>query len=410
MEEEQPTVQAIAVVGQQIEAVGSDEEILALRRPNSQLIDLDGRTLMPGFVDAHTHILNDADQYLDLSLEEAQQLALENGITTLGNLYTSPGFLKEMRNFDEKGLLRLRTSLYLVATDNCGELQGDWYEEHQPTRNPGEMLRIGGVKIFADGGTCGRPALSYELREGEGLGDLFFTQEELNELVAEVQAAGYQAVIHAIGDRAVEQAQNAIELALAGLPNSHRHRIDHNSVVRPDLLSRYSDIGIVTVIFGTYPVCNPFGPPPPDEYEAWEWPWRALLEANPGLHIAWHGDDPWSGPISPIFELYTMVTRNDIGDDGQLCEPPDWLKNNTLTAAQVLPMMTIESAYALFRDEEVGSLKPGKFADLIVLSGNPLDAEPEAIREIEVWLTLVGGRVEYCAPGQARFCPKAGQP
>ena len=88
--------------------------------------------------------------------------------------------------------------------------------------------------------------------------------------MAGAQAAGFQVVTHAIGDRAIEQAQNAIAAALAGQPNTLRHRIAHNSVIRPELLSRYGEIGIVPVIFGPYPLCEPFGPPPPPEYQAWD--------------------------------------------------------------------------------------------------------------------------------------------
>ena len=156
--------------------MGSDEEILATKTANTIVVDLDGRTLMPGFVDAHTHLFNDAEQSFDMSLPEVQQLALENGITTIGDMFVNEDFLAEMRDFETAGQLRIRTSLYLVATDNCGGSLGDWWQEYPPTKTPGEMLRIGGVKIFADGGTCGRPALSYELRSDEGLGDLFFSQ------------------------------------------------------------------------------------------------------------------------------------------------------------------------------------------------------------------------------------------
>ncbi|MCI0396379.1 MAG: amidohydrolase family protein [Chloroflexi bacterium] len=405
MDTTRPEAQAMAIAGDRIEAVGGDAEILALRRPGSVVVDLQGRTLMPGFVDPHTHLLNDAEQYLEMSLAEAQQVALENGITTIGDLYVTEEFLQEMAELAKNGQLRLRTSLYLVATDNCGRLQGEWYKEYAPTHTPGEMLRIGGVKIFTDGGTCERPALSYELQAGEGLGDLFFSQEELNSLVAEAQTAGFQVAIHAIGDRAVEQAQTAIAAALAGQPNSYRHRIEHNAVIRPELLPRYGEIGIVPVIFGPYPVCNPFGPPPPPEYQSWEWPWRALLDANPGLPVAWHGDDPFFGRIRPLDDLYSLVTRNEVGEDGQVCESPTWQKVHTITAAEALPLMTRNAAYALFRDEEVGRLAPGQYADLIILSGNPLAVEPEAIKDLEVWLAMVGGRVEYCAAGREAFCP-----
>lgn len=400
-----PQAEAIAISGEKIEAVGSNEEILALRRPETVVVDLQGRTLMPGFVDPHTHLFNDAEQYFDMTLPEVQQVALENGITTIGDTFVTEAFLEEMREFEADGQLRIRTSLYLVATDNCGRDQGDWWQQYPPTQEPGEMLRIGGIKLFTDGGTCERPALSYELRPGEGLGDLFLTQEELNELVAEAQGTGFQVVIHAIGDRAIEQAQNGIAAALDDQPNTYRHRIDHNSVIRPDLLARYGKIGIVPVIFGPYPLCEPFGPPPPAEYQAWEWPWRALLEANPGLPVAWHGDDPFFGRVRPLDDLYGLVTRNEIGTEGQICTAPEWQQMHTLTVDQALPLMTINSAYALFRDTEVGSLEPGKYADLIILSDNPATAEPETILEINVWLTMVGGRVEYCAPNHEDVCP-----
>jgi predicted amidohydrolase YtcJ len=401
----QPTAEAIAIAGEKIEAVGSDGDILALRRPDTTVIDLQGRTLMPGFVDPHTHLFNDAEQYLDMTIAEAQQVALENGITTIGDLFVNEDFLEEMQDLDRAGQLQIRTSLYLVMTDNCGRLQGDWWQQHPPTHTPGERLRIGGVKIFTDGGTCDRPALSYELQPGGGLGDLFHTQEELNGLVAKAQAAGFQVAIHAIGDRAIEQAQNAIAAVLDGQPNTLRHRIDHNSVIRPELLARYGDIGILPVIFGPYPLCEPFGPPPPVEYRLWEWPWRALLDANPGLPVAWHGDDPFFGRIRPLDDLYSLVTRNEIGADGRVCESPAWQQAHTITAAEALPMMTINAAYALFRDEEVGSLEPGKYADLIVLTGNPLATAPEALKDLNVLVTMVGGRVAYCAADNQSLCP-----
>jgi predicted amidohydrolase YtcJ len=67
-------------------------------------------------------------------------------------------------------------------------------------------------------------------------------------------------------------------------------------------------------------------------------------------------------------------------------------------------MLTINAAYMLFREDEVGSLEPGKLADLIVLSGNPLD-NPNGIKDLSVLVTLVGGKTEYCTAGQEVLCP-----
>ena len=393
---EKDQAQALAIQGDKILAIGSDEEILAMQGVATQKYDLKSQTLMPGFVDAHTHIFNDAEA----SLQEAQQLALENGITTLGDMYVPPEFLEQMRSFEQEGNLRIRTSLYMINNDNCGNVVGDWYKNYPPTREPGELLRIGGVKIFSDGGTCGRrAALSFPRPNGD-YGDLYLDQAQLDDAVSQAHDAGYQVVIHAIGDSAVKTAQNAIEFALNGESNTLRHRIDHNWFIRPDLLKRYGEIGIVTVLSGWYETCAELA----GQWAAslvgsdrlsWISPHRALLDNNPGLHVAWHGDDPWIGPISPILELHSFVTREEFTADGTACKPPEWLAATTITAEEALRMMTIGAAYALFRDEEVGSLELGKYADLVLLSDNPLAVEPDSIKDIQVLMTMIGGRVEF---------------
>lgn len=405
MDETRPRAQALAIRGERILAIGDDETILALRRDNTQVINLQGATLMPGFVDAHTHLFNDAAM-MGLTLEQAQQQLLQVGITSLGDAYISPDFLPEIAAFAAQGKLQVRTSVYLTYSTNCGEVVGEWYKDHPPTRMPGEMLRINGVKVFADGGTCGKPALSYtpEGKPGES-GDLWFSPEELATIVREAQASGHQVLIHALGDRAVEAAQDGIAAALAGQPNLWRHRIDHNAVLRPDLLPRYGEIGIIPVLFGSYPLCSPFGPPPGPPYIQWEHPWRELLDANPGLPIAWHGDDPYLEPLAPLLDVYSYVTRRSVSNAGQVCDPPGWLADDAITAVEALKLMTTGSAYALFRDEEAGSLKAGLYADLVTLTADPTEVDAEAIRDIQVKMTMVGGQVRYCAAGWEALCP-----
>jgi predicted amidohydrolase YtcJ len=154
-------------------------------------------------------------------------------------------------------------------------LTGDWYRQYPPTRKAGEMLRIGGLKLMADGGVCGNSALSYNRPDVGGYGDLWFTQDEMNAMVASLDAAGYQLAIHALGDRAIEQVLNAFEFALDGRPNTLRHRIEHNATLRPDLIPRYSQIGVVATIFGSFWACVAEAAPPPPGYQtAWEWPYR----------------------------------------------------------------------------------------------------------------------------------------
>ncbi|HUV73029.1 MAG TPA: amidohydrolase family protein [Anaerolineae bacterium] len=167
METDQPEAQALAIQGESILAVGSDEDVLPLAGPQTQLIDLQGRTLMPGFVDAHTHILSSPDHY-GTDLEGVQDLALMYGITTLADASGTPDLLQRLQPLEREDKLRVRTSVYMMYNSACGDAMGEWYREYAPTREPGEMLRIGGVKIFADGGSCNAPAVRLRVPQWRG--------------------------------------------------------------------------------------------------------------------------------------------------------------------------------------------------------------------------------------------------
>ncbi len=403
MDESQPAAQAIAIRDQCVTTVATEAEILALQGSQAGVIDLGGATLMPGFVDPHTHLLQEA---LTNGIESPQQAALEHGITTLGAAYTDPQLLKMMQTFHQAGDLQVRTSAYLVYADACGVVQGDWYREHPPTRAWGEMLRIGGVKVFADGSACGAPAVRYD-HPTHGHGDLRFTQDEMNTIISAIHEVGYQAAIHALGDRAVDQVLNPIGHVLDGGANARRNRIEHNAVVRDDLLALYPQVDPIALIFGSYPACAPLVTPPPVEGQPWEWRWPDLLAANPSGHFAWHSDRGAAlFPLPPLMHLFSMVTPYEVDIDGEtICDTPDWLAHKMLTVADVLPMMTIEAAYALDRDGEVGSLRAGKLADLVVLSDNPLGVSPTAIKDLEVHMTMAGGRVAHRKSGFEDLCP-----
>ncbi|MFQ5555305.1 MAG: amidohydrolase family protein [Acidimicrobiia bacterium] len=391
-------VAALAVTGDAIVAVGSEQEVLDFRGPETTMIDLEGRALLPGFVDPHTHILTD----MNSGIIGGQQLALQNGITTLGDASVEPDTIDSLLETADSGDLRVRTSLYLTRTSNCGEDFGTWYEEFPPTRGFGEMLRIGGVKVFADGGTCGPVSAGSSFIEGLAPAPPFHSPDTLEAFVREADAAGYQLLIHAQGDLAVADAQDAIVAVLGGAPNDKRHRIDHNAIVTEGSLSRYAEHDIVAVVFGMFSTCAdiPWTQFWRDNGENW----RRLIDANPGAHIAWHGDDPGLPPINPLADLSSYVTRTEIAADGTVCRPEPWLEATTITVDEALVMMTREAAYALDRDTEVGTVTPGKLADLIVLSADPTAVPHDQIIDITVEMTMVGGVIEHCTVAAAAMC------
>jgi predicted amidohydrolase YtcJ len=261
--------------------------------------------------------------------------------------------------------------------------------------------------MFNDGGSCNNPATSFENYAGK-LGDLYYQAEQLAPMIQQAQERGYQVIIHGLGDRAIEEIMDAYEIVFAGGANTFHHRLEHNTLVRDDMLLRYTELGLVGNIFGRFPGCkfaDGVFAPSPYPYNSWEWPWRSLLDANPEVHFAWHSDYPPIGVPDPMINLYGFLTRRDFRDDGTICEPPEWAADDLLTGEEALPIMTVEGAYALRRENEIGSLEEGKFADLIILSENPLQVSTEDILDIKVLMTMVGGKVEHCAPGFEMYCP-----
>ncbi|HSB90313.1 MAG TPA: amidohydrolase family protein [Anaerolineales bacterium] len=407
MDDARPTASAIHIRGERIVSVGDEAAILAEAGPTTTLVDLGGRTLMPGFVDAHSHYFERKDVFP--TADQAQDAALAQGITTTAEFYVDEALLGELQTLEASGGLRLRLSAYLAWDNGCGDPLGSWYLEHPVDRTPGKRLWINGVKIYADGGSCNVPAVSFEYPGGYGQGDLYFSAAELESLIRELDGAGYQVAIHALGDRALDAVLQAYTNVLHGV-NPRRHRIEHNGVLRPDQLPLYSQAGVVATLLAPFQTCVIVGDRSrfrylvPESHQTWEWPWRDLLDANPDVHFAWHADMPIF--TTDVFQhLYGFVTRNQVAEDGTICQAPDWLAHNALTVDEALHLMTTGAAYALDRDAEVGSLVSGKYADVIILSDNPRTVDPLALKDLQVLMTMVGGKVEYCAEGMEGLCP-----
>ena len=404
MDKSKPQASAIAIGDGKIVAVGNDENVLGLAQSETKIIDLEGRVVMPGFVDAHNHLFNDVE-LTEEGILANQKRMLENGITTFGNLFSNEDVIALLQAMDAQGLIKIKSSIYLPAGNNCGDILDDWWLNYPSTRDPGEKVRIGGVKIFADGGTCDKlPAISWTYGHIDSQGDLFFDQQTLDMLVMKANDAGYQIALHAQGDRAIRQALNALSQVTQN-KNPLRHRIEHNSLVPQDVYHQYGDAGIIPIVWGYYYTCSIEGLSNVFSLDSLKWleDWRSLIDANPGLPISWHSDAPYL-PLNPILNLHSTVTKTQIAEDGTRCQAPDWLLEHAMTTEEALAYMTLNSAYSLDRDSEVGSLETGKFADLIVLSENPLKVQPENLINIEILGTMADGQFVYCSNSLEPIC------
>ena len=250
---------------------------------------------------------------------------------------------------------------------------------------------------------------------GEEYGSMYLTQDQLNEVVAEAQQAGYRVAMHANGDLAIDMALNAIEIALDGASNeTYRHQIHHSLYLRPDQISRYQQLDFIASIRGIFPSCSPERFPfilGQNRYElaANRYSLPAQIE-----HAFAEGDFGWRHdpydvrtptPINPLQTLWGFVTRKDIDEDGSFCDPPPWAAQHEITVEQGLRLLTIGPAYAVSQDDVLGTLKEGKYADIVILDRNPLLVGSDEILDLSVLMTMVGGNVEFCKEGDEGLCP-----
>ncbi|MHA1950864.1 MAG: amidohydrolase [Candidatus Thorarchaeota archaeon] len=390
MEQSPTQVEALAIKGDYIVAVGDEIDILAMAGSNTQFIDLAGRTLLPGFNDAHSHHIGDRSYVNQSTSEEVIESVLSSGWTSISELFVNQERLDELITLDQQDNLRIRVNAYLPLSWQFDRF-GDWYQAYQPGQEYSSKLRIGGVKIFMD--SWYRDPL------------LYFSQTELDSLVQQAHEDGFQIAIHSVVDNATDVVLNALESALNGQSNQqYRHRIEHLVLLRDDQIQRMADLGIIASFQLTW--INS------DWTQAAAWPvlqnhshlagrWSDILES--GIPSLGSTDFPWvMGYVnrSAMYAVSSAVTR--VGRLG--LSPTAWMLNQTLSVEQALRLITIDAAYGTFQEDIKGSIKVGKFADLVMLSDNPLTVSEGNLADIEVLMTMVGGVVEYTAPGQ-QFLP-----
>lgn len=408
--------EAIALRGSRVVRTGATDDLVRFAGPQSQVIDLEGRTIMPGFVDAHSHWFQSSGQY-GQDWAGVQELAIRFGTTTAGEPAVSEGFMPGFLAWVDEGNLRMRLNLYMNGgTDYCGNPVSDWWKSYPPSRKPGELLWIAGVKMFSDGGACNQPAVTEEFVPGSGYGDLYVNADQVAAFVSDADALGYQVLIHALGDRGLDEVLDGYAQVMGSGYNPLRHRIEHNNLVREDQIGRYAEIGVLPVVFGHHFTGHleyqfaggSYGCPPAPRtafYQAAEAPIRRIIDSNPGVKVAWHNDNPPWPPLRPMADLDNLVTKRQVFSGGVICDPPSWMLANAITVEEALELMTVNAAWALGREHEVGMLAPGMLADLLVLSDNPLTVSPTDIRNIAIQATLIGGKTEFCMPGEETICP-----
>ncbi|MBU0510109.1 MAG: amidohydrolase [Chloroflexi bacterium] len=256
-----------------------------------------------------------------------------------------------------------------------------------------DYLRVGHVKFFSDGGQGARTAWMLEPYEDTASCGMPLTpMDEIADAVRRAHKAGLAVAIHAIGDRANRELVTAFEQVLSSeqvAAPSAPHRIEHAQTIRPEDVRRLGRLGVVASVQPIHV---------PDDYPMieksvgprgrWTYAFRDLLAA--GVPLAFGSDCPVANP-NPMWGIHAAVTRQM--RDGT--PTGGWYPGQCLSVAEAVWGYTMGAALVSGRQADLGSLTPGKLADLVVLDRDIFTIDPMEIAHTRVMITIFDGQVIY---------------
>jgi len=312
-----------------------------------------------------------SDEELARGMALASKHYLSLGITSLQEASANNDYKRwlTLQRFQDNGELKSRVSM-MFGFDALPQFQQAGLEFGAGD----DGLRLGGVKILVN----------------ETTGRLQPPPEELNRQALESHRAGFQLAIHCIEPGTVAAAIAALEYiggqsSLAG----RRHRLEHCSECPPELLERLVKLraAVVTQPPFLYSSGERYIATIPPQRQRWLYRIKSFLDA--GLIVAGSSDSPIA-PDNPLLGICAAVTRK--AETGQVLLPEE-----AVTAEQALAMYTSNAADASFEEDIKGAIAPGRLADMVILSADPLKAPPEQIKDIRAEMTILNGKVAWQA-------------
>ncbi len=344
-------------------------------------------------ISSHVPGLNNADGAE--ALIKMTNTFAANGITTFGDLATGaftggPKDLLLMREAAESQRLAARLRAYAIV---LGEYERAWDQlEFQPGWGD-ELVRLIGVKMAADGSNQGRTGLQREPYLGtDNLGLTYSTSQELVQTLLKYGERGFQLAVHGNGDQGIDNILDALEvIGESGVDlKNNRPRIEHCSILHDDQIERMKMLGVsASFLIGHV---NYWGA---DFFDHILGPEKAqLLDragslVRSGIRFSLHSD--WTVTEPDILQMIeTAVTRST-------WKRPDFVlaPEEIISVESAIRAVTADAAWQLHSEHEIGSLEPGKFADLVILGQDPRKVRLDEISEIEVLQTWMNGKPTY---------------
>lgn len=322
-------------------------------------------------------LLPEDERDIMTAAEAAVKAALSVGITTLHTKESHSNLQTILKN---EATLPIRIKPMVVSKSPNHE---DLAEILQFADYRGRTA----VAFFADGAPDSKTAAFFEPYCGDPMnfGMLYYQDEALEDLMEQVHTAGFQISIHTCGTRATEQALNIYQKVLSRHPRAdHRHRIEHFEMPLGDQIRRAVDLKLALAmqpmflfLSGEETYANIRSLLGAERAARWK-PFRSILDAG-GL-IAGGSDAPVT-KMSPLKGIQACILHPNA--------------RQRITRYEALKMFTVNAAGIGFEEHLKGSIEPGKLADFTVLGDNPYTVEPEAVGDINVEMTIVGGRIAY---------------
>lgn len=330
-----------------------------------------------------------AERYRQAEL--AAEAALENGITSFhdaGASFETVDFYKRLVDED-----RLPLRLYVMVGGEPVDSLAARLADYRMI-DYGDMLTVRSIKQVIDGALGSHGAWLLEPYEDMPTSAGLNTSSiESIRRSAEIAAAnGFQVNTHAIGDRGNREVLDIYEEFLASTdnPTGQRWRIEHAQHLHPDDIPRFGELGVIASMQAVH--CTSDGPWVPKRLgdrrsQEGAYVWQSLWRTGA---VVTNGTDAPVEDVNPIPSFYASVTRRL--NDGTVFYPEE-----RMTREQALESYTINNAYAAFQEDKLGSLTPGKWADVVVLSKDIMSAPEEEIPGAKVIYTIVGGEIVYQA-------------
>ena len=329
------------------------------------------------------------DQLADMMLD-AQDHALRRGLTMIHD-FDEPSCLVALQILRERGQLAMRV---------VKQINQRWLDAALSSgirRNFGDdWIRIGALKLFADGALGPKTALMFEPYAGEdwNTGMALVDKEEMVEFVSRASAMGLPSSIHAIGDKAVHDVLDVFETARkqesarGETRDSRRHRIEHVQIIHPQDAHRLTQLDVIASM---QPIHATSDMPTADRYwgERTKWSYNPRLQLDQGARVAFGSDAPVE-PLDPLLGIHAAITRQRDGKP-----EGGWHPEARISLQEALFGYTRGPAWAAEMEDRLGILREGYLADLVALDRDITQTPPDEIPALQVLGAMVDGEWRF---------------